>query len=685
MAALVALLSLPFSYFTYLRPVRALPLDAGEVAVSARVEEVLFESSYAFSCYASLEEIDGRAAAGRVLVEGDFGAALSRGMGIRFYASLSPLEGESAIYRKADGCIAVADELRELSFSENAPSLRERALDTLEGWRQALSAHLAGAVPGEGGQLLSAMLLGERDALAADTVRDFRRLGISHILSISGLHLQILIYLFNSLLSRTPLKRRHVLVLSMAAILFYVALIGFTPSAMRAGLMAVFLSLSFLVREQSDSLTSLFFAAVVITLLFPFTVYDVGFLLSCFATFGILLSGELRGGEERPRSPLFRAARPLLSAALITLSASLATLPITALFFGELSLFSLLSNLTLTPLFSLYLALAPISLILAPIPPIGRALSLLGEWLLRAVSAAADLPHILIDVAFSDFVLLALLFACVFFLLLCVAKRRRTLAAAGGAMLLLLAVCLSYHSVALLTRTEAHYENTANNEYLLLLDGEKSLLCDATNGASRAAREAQSLLRSAHLCELDGYLLTHYHARHPGMLTRLFGAVKVRALYLPAPATEKETEIYDSCVAVAKEHGVRVIPYDSQEPIPFASMTLTAHGQSDTASTHPAFSLSVARGEVLLTYLSAGMAESEGASAAAKTVEESTALIFGAHGPYEENYIAYPDFHPALSAVVISEPKERLYPSLYDALEELGLILEDSRVILPLG
>lgn len=685
-AALVMLLSLCFSHLSYLRPARVLPIGQGEVEVTARIEEVLFESDYAFSCYASLEAIEGKAASGRVLVEGDFGALLSRGMEISFRAAISGLEGENAIYRKADGCIALAENVRELSVLRNEPNGAERLLSTLRGWRDTLSLRLADTVEGEGGRLLCAMLLGDRDALTDGTVRDFRRLGISHILSISGLHLQILIALFTALLTRLGLRRRWVLTTSMAAILFYVALIGFTPSAMRAGLMAIFLALSFLAREQSDSVTSLFLAATTITLLLPATVYDVGFLLSCFATFGILLTTELAGNRAQARRPLARIAGAVLSALLITVAATLATLPITALFFGEFSLLSPIANLLLTPLFSLYLSLSPLVLLAPLVPPIGYALSELGRLLLLAVSAVADLSGILIDIHYPDFILLTILGAALFLLLLCFARRGRTLAVAGGVILSLLVLCACHNTLSLLGRCEVQYESVEKNEYLLLLDGQKGILCDATNGHSRASREAQALMREAHLCELEGYLLTHYHRAHPHTLSKLFGAVKVDALYLPTPTSETEMSIYRECLAVAEEYGVHATRYEAEGELAFGRTTLMPHGIAEAKnSTHPSFGLTVTSEKTVLTYLGAGITESEGAVTAAEAVKRSSHLIFGEHGPQEDTPFVFTHLYADLSLVVIAEGEERLHPDMYALLQERGLLLAKRKATVSLG
>lgn len=680
--ASVLLLSQLFSYFAYIHPRRTLPASDETVTVVAHVEEVTFSREYACTFVASLETVNGEKATGRLAVECDFGAELRRGDRVSFHAFLFPAAEKEEIFLHADGILASAVGVNNLSVLSFSPTLSDRIQDSLDGWRTTLSSHLTSHVRGESGRLMSAMLLGDRDGLSGETTRDFRRLGLSHILSISGLHLHILIFLFSSFLSHLGTKPKPRLVLLCIAVTLYMMLTGFSPSIIRAGVMSILLSLSVLVREQADSLTSLSLVAFLMCLFSPSSLFDAGFLLSCFATFGILVMSELRQRRARPSSLARRFLGAVVGALLITLSAMTATLPITALFFGEFAWLSPLANLLLSPLFSAYLALAPFAMLFAPIPPIGAFLSLLGEWLLYLLGALSRLPHLLLDIAFGDLLVILFVGGVLFFLLLCFAKKKRTLALAGACILTLFVFSLTLHTVVLSTRTEVYYTELEKDEHLLFVDGAGALLYDASDGTGAARTESLALLDAAHVTELDGYFLSHYHVRHIHTIEKMLSYVSIRTLYLPTPTSEAEGQIYRSCVAIAEAHGLSVYRYEPYEEVPFRSLVLIPHKSGKlSGGGHNAIGLSVKYGQRMLTYLGAAMAESNCASTAASAVERSDFLIFGTHGSTERAYISYPRYPSSLCLVAVDEAAKRLHPTLYTLLLERGVLVDTDTVL----
>jgi hypothetical protein len=131
-------------------------------------------------------------------------------------------------------------------------------------WRATLCRRICSVVDGEGGVLLSAMLLGEREALSAQTVRDFRRIGTSHLLAISGLHLSILVLLLDRFLYLIGAGRRIRVALVLPAVLAYAVLVGGGFSVLRAALMLLVCYLALLLRADHDPLTALAVSAALI-------------------------------------------------------------------------------------------------------------------------------------------------------------------------------------------------------------------------------------------------------------------------------------------------------------------------------------------------------------------------------------------------------------------------------------
>lgn len=211
---------------------------------------------------------------------------------------------------------------------------------------QVVNRYLSGAPAA----MVKAICLGEREGLPKSTAEAFRSCGVSHLLVVSGLHLGMVAAALLWLLRRLRLGRRLTAVLSMAGVLGFMLLVGLSPSVKRAGVMLLVLLAGDLFKREADGLNSLGLALLLMGLLNPFMVWDIGLQLSAGSTWGILyLYPRI---EKRVLCPRVRdnargwiraAYRPLQTAAL-SLSA-MAILPLLAVYFGDLSLVFLPANL----------------------------------------------------------------------------------------------------------------------------------------------------------------------------------------------------------------------------------------------------------------------------------------------------------------------------------------------------
>ncbi len=137
-------------------------------------------------------------------------------------------------------------------------------------------------------QLLKGILLGKRSDIPSETLDVFRNSGTFHVLSVSGLHVGLIAmfcYIAFSIF-RCPQKVRCLL--TIIAILVYACLIGFRPSVFRATLMAILFLYAKLIDRDADLFNLLSFAALVLLLLNPQQLWDVGFQLSFVAVAAIV-------------------------------------------------------------------------------------------------------------------------------------------------------------------------------------------------------------------------------------------------------------------------------------------------------------------------------------------------------------------------------------------------------------
>ena len=221
---------------------------------------------------------------------------------------------------------------------------RQRALDTLYS-----------IFPDPEASLLAGILLGIESGISSEVRDAFNDTSTTHIIAISGFNITILAALVISLTSRTLGMRRGAIVAAIV-IASYTILVGADASVVRAAIMGGLVLFARFLGRVSLALASLGAAAIVMTLVNPYLLWDVGFQLSFAATLGLVLYAEpLKDGFVRFASRWLEPARakrlstPVGEFILFTFAAQITTLPLTAYHFQRLSLVSFLANPIVLP------------------------------------------------------------------------------------------------------------------------------------------------------------------------------------------------------------------------------------------------------------------------------------------------------------------------------------------------
>lgn len=216
--------------------------------------------------------------------------------------------------------------------------------------KQAFITAVQSYLPNETGAVALGMTIGEKSGIGTYLKNCFNYSGTAHLLVVSGLHLTVWTLFISNFIS--VLRRKRILntAVTVAFILLYSALTGFSVSVVRAGLMLFIIKLSRLFNRDSDSLNSLGIAVFLIIIQNPFSVYSVSFLLSTGSTLGLILfAGKIhtaffksKAGRIITKSFIGRIAADTLA---VSISVSVFTLPVFILYFDVFPVFSFISNL----------------------------------------------------------------------------------------------------------------------------------------------------------------------------------------------------------------------------------------------------------------------------------------------------------------------------------------------------
>jgi len=288
----------------------------------------------------------------------------------------------------------------------------------------------------DGASVLYAMISGDKQWINGDVSDAFVNCGTSHLLAVSGLHVSIILGVILFLLKGIRLNKRFSFILLVVFLAVFAYFIGGTSSVMRACIMALFAQLSIIYGARYDSLNSLCFAGTTILAIEPIRFYNVGFLLSFAACFGILWIS--RYFVKKPK-----LLRGIINGMLITIGATVATMPIQVYFFRTASVISVLANALLVPFASFSLALAFVFLVVSMIfPPLAILLEIPGAIMSFVIKAAKWLGNVPC-IEFKAFLLIVMLLVFagfVFFTRFVHVKKRKIL----GILLIILPIfCIS--------------------------------------------------------------------------------------------------------------------------------------------------------------------------------------------------------------------------------------------------
>ncbi len=233
---------------------------------------------------------------------------------------------------------------------------------------------LMALLPEKEAGILSAMLLGDKSDLDPEIKELYRRNGIAHVLSISGLHVSLIGAAVLFLLGKLKFSKRAASILTILILLFYGMLTGFPPATLRAVLMITSVSLAGVFRRVSDLPTAAGGALFLILILQPYRVTSAGMLMSFLAVAGIYTGGLVyRGifGRERflflplrLRSPFKKLTGTLLCGFILQVF----LLPVLLRDYYAFSPYSTLLNLIVVPLLTVAIAGGALGLFLSFLP-----------------------------------------------------------------------------------------------------------------------------------------------------------------------------------------------------------------------------------------------------------------------------------------------------------------------------
>lgn len=194
-----------------------------------------------------------------------------------------------------------------------------------------------------------AFLLGERSYITPKVKAGFSKVGLIHILAISGLHIGMLLLLLRFLcrpLSVFKHARTFEFVIIVFSLLCYALLTGLSASVLRAVTMYIFVAIGILWKRQIPLLNALVASALLLVCIDPFCLFTVGFQMSYAAVFSIAIVQPILLRFWQPKYLLIQYFWKLIT---VSVAAQLGVLPLSLYYFHQFSGVFLLSNVVVMP------------------------------------------------------------------------------------------------------------------------------------------------------------------------------------------------------------------------------------------------------------------------------------------------------------------------------------------------
>ena len=416
--------------------------------------------------------------------------------------------------------------------------------------------------PSDVSGLMAALLTGDRQEYYQDEELSaaMQSAGFSHIVAVSGMHLGFLVGLVRLLARRRKLSTA----LGIPVVLLFMAMVGFTPSVTRAGIMQILLLTAPLLQREEDPPSSLAAAGLALLLINPMSVSSLSFQFSFAAMAGLLLvtpalyrrlcydrKQKLRWTKRFWGRPL----RGLCAAFSASLGALVFTTPLSALHSGSVPVYGLLTNLLCLWMMSAAFVLGFAVCLLGLVWPAGAgAAGWVLAWLPRCaiwvVRTVARLPDAVLYTR-DNLGAWWLVFAYLVFLI--------PLALRGKRFRPVLPICIALVSFCLLrvhdgTELEGQLEVAAldvgQGQCIVALTGDATVMidCGSADLSVRAGDVAAEFLASRGRQRVDLLILTHFHGDHVNGVRRLLSHVEVARAVIP---DEYQENVYDAAILEA--------------------------------------------------------------------------------------------------------------------------------------
>ncbi len=435
--------------------------------------------------------------------------------------------------------------------------------------------------------LLSGILIGDKEGIEKEVQENFRDSNLSHMLAVSGAHVSYVILGITYALKKVKVNKLWSNMITIVTLCCFIFLTGASPSVIRACIMAIYIIIGHMMHRKTKLISSVSLSLLIILILNPYKLFDIGLQLSYGGTIGIILFSGVLAKKAKLNNLLEGFVNKLKyrvkQLIVVCVSANLIIFPIIAAHYSTMSLTFVISNICAGPILGVIIILGFITIFVSFISidiakPFALILNIFIQILMYITKICSSLPFSKIYIktpSLSQIIIYYMILIFIYYICKIRKKKRRlihrkllrTVQNKKVQKLFIIVIILIFTSMQILKclpsdLTIYFIDVGQGDSTLIVTPNHKTILIDGggTEFESDFDIGKQTLLPEIlgqRITKIDYLLISHFDSDHVGGLLTVLESLKVKNAIISRQIEESGN--YKKFLKIVKDRKINVM------------------------------------------------------------------------------------------------------------------------------
>lgn len=435
--------------------------------------------------------------------------------------------------------------------------------------------------------LLSGILIGDKEGIEKEVQENFRDSNLSHMLAVSGAHVSYVILGITYALKKVKVNKLWSNMITIVTLCCFIFLTGASPSVIRACIMAIYIIIGHMMHRKTKLISSVSLSLLIILILNPYKLFDIGLQLSYGGTIGIILFSGVLAKKAKLNNLLEGFVNKLKyrvkQLIVVCVSANLIIFPIIAAHYSTMCLTFVISNICAGPILGVIIILGFITIFVSfgstdIAKPFALILNIFIQILMYITKICSSLPFSKLYIktpSLSQIIIYYMILIFIYYICKIRKKKRRlihrkllrTVQNKKVQKLFIIVIILIFTSMQILKclpsdLTIYFIDVGQGDSTLIVTPNHKTILIDGggTEFESDFDIGKQTLLPEIlgqRITKIDYLLISHFDSDHATGVAQILGKIDVSSIILTRQL--EENDIYRHILSIAKEKKIKLI------------------------------------------------------------------------------------------------------------------------------